>query len=113
MATITCPSCRKKISDVTSMCPLCGFRRGPLDAGKPQELERRRLRDRIYHLKMAGFAVIAVFLAAFGWYWWASAGFRLLPTAGPVSVMVAVAIAYLVIRFLLHRARRRLRQLPR
>ncbi len=112
MGLITCPSCRKKISDVTAMCPLWGFRRGPANEEQLQELERRRLRDRIYHLKMTSFAVIALFLAAFGWYWWESSGFRLPPTAGPVALMIAVAVGYLVIRFLLYRARRQLRSLP-
>jgi hypothetical protein len=110
MATIICPSCRKKISDVTSMCPLCGFKRGPASEEQLQELQRRRLRDHVYRLKMASYGAIALLLVAFGWYWWGSSGFRLLPSAGPLALLGLSAVAYLVIRIMLYSARRRLKR---
>jgi hypothetical protein len=111
MATITCPSCRKKVSDVTAMCPYCGFRRGKMDAERMTELRRRGMRDDIYRLSMTSYLAIAFFLASFCWYWWESGGFMQLPSRGPVMLVAASSAAYLVIRVLLFRARRRLRQL--
>ena len=111
MALITCPSCSKRVSDVTQMCPHCGFHRGEASDEQLKEFQRRRLRDRIYHLKMASYAVMSLFLAAFGWYWWESAGFQHKPTVGPMSLLAVGAAAYLVNRTLLFRARRQMRQL--
>jgi FtsH-binding integral membrane protein len=93
------------------MCPHCGFHRGEASEEQLLEYQRRRLRDRIYHLKMASYAVMSLFLAAFGWYWWESSGFQAGPTLGPMSLIVVAAMAYLVNRVLLFRARRRMRQL--
>jgi hypothetical protein len=111
MTTITCPSCRKKVSDVTAMCPYCGFKRGKMDEERLAELRRRGLRDRIYHLSMISYLAIAFFLAAFCWYWWQSGGFMQPPSRGPVMLVAASSVAYLGIRVLLFRARRALRQM--
>ena len=67
--------------------------------------EARRLRDRIYRLNMISYLVITVFVAAFGWYWWESGGFVEPPTTGPMVLMGAAALAYVLVRGLLFRAR--------
>ncbi|NIP16862.1 MAG: hypothetical protein GWM87_00905 [Xanthomonadales bacterium] len=111
MAIINCPSCRKKISNVTAMCPYCGFKRGEVNEEDLQEFERRRLRDRVYHLKMTSYLAITLFLAAFGWYWWQSGGFQAMPGKGPVVLVALGAVGYLFIRVLLFAATRELRRL--
>jgi polyferredoxin len=111
MALITCPGCGKRISNVTQMCPHCGFHRGKLSEEDLTEMQRRRLRDRVYHLKMASYAIMTLILAAFGWYWWESSSFQNRPSVGPMSLLAIGALAYLVNRFLLFRARRQMRQL--
>lgn len=111
MPLINCPNCNRNISDVTAMCPYCGFRRGEVSDERARELRRRMLRDRIYHLSMISYAAIALFLAAFGWYWWESAGFLKLPTSGPVALVALSSVGYLSVRVLLFRARRMLRRL--
>lgn len=113
MALIDCPACNKRISNLATLCPHCGFQRGEVSEDQLREFQRRRLRDRVYHLRMASYAVMSLFLAAFGWYWWESSGFQRQPSGGPVSLVVMGAIAYLVNRFLLFRARRALRAATR
>ena len=111
MALIDCPECGKRVSNVTRMCPHCGFHRGEISQEQLQERQRRRLRDKVYHLKMASYAIMSLFLAAFGWYWWESGDFQGPPSAGPLGLIVLAAAAYLVNRYLLFRARRQMRQL--
>lgn len=111
MALIDCPGCGKRVSDVTQMCPHCGLHRGEASDEQLQEFQRRRLRDRLYHLKMASYAVMTLFLAAFGWYWWESSGFQQRPSLGPMALVTVGAIAYLINRVLLFRARRAMQQL--
>lgn len=113
MALINCPACSKKISGVTPICPQCGFQRGEATEEQLQEYQRRRLRDRVYHLRMTSYAVMTLFVAAFGWYWWESSGFQRQPTAGPLSLLALGALAYVINRFLLFRARRALRNITR
>ncbi len=111
MALINCPGCNERISDVTRMCPHCGVRRAELDETQLLEMRRRQLRDRVYHLKMTMYGVMSFFLIAFGWYWWESDDFQNPPTAGPLALLVLGGLAYLVLRFLLFRAKKALRSL--
>lgn len=113
MAIINCPSCNKRISNVTSMCPHCEFERGEVSEEQLLEFRRRRLRDRVYHLNMTSYVAISLFLGAFGWYWWASGGFQEPPTSGPMLLVAFSSVAYLFIRVLLFLARRELRKLMR
>ena len=76
-----------------------------------QEFQRRQLRDHIYRLKMISYAVMTLFLAAFGWYWVESGDFQSQPSAGPIALLAVAAVAYLAMRVLLFRSRRRMRQL--
>jgi hypothetical protein len=113
MAIIDCPSCNRKISNVTAICPYCGFRHGKVNEEQLRELKRRKLRDHVYHLNMISFTVIAMFLVAFGWYWWDTAGFQQPSSSGPVILLALGTFAYLVIRILLYRARRQIRRIAR
>ena len=98
MSIVACPECGKKISSQAPICRYCGFETGDVSEEDRAVYRARRLRDRIYRLNMASYLVITVFLAGFGWYWWASAGFR------RHGVGIA-AVAYLVVRGLLFQAR--------
>lgn len=113
MAIINCPGCGKKTTELSSKCPHCGLDRSHQDNERAIELARRKLRDHVYHLKMASYGVISVFLAAFGWYWWDTAGFLEQSSMAPVMVVALASMAYLGIRILLFRARRRQKQLRR
>ena len=113
MSIINCPNCNKKTSEISTRCPHCGFDRAGGDNERQQELKRREMRDRVYHLKMISYAVITLFLVAFGWYWWDTGGFQHRSSYGPLIMVTLVAIAYLAMRVLLFRARKKLRQLGR
>ncbi|NNK38090.1 MAG: zinc ribbon domain-containing protein [Xanthomonadales bacterium] len=105
MAIMDCPSCGKDISSKARLCTYCGHELGDVTEEDRELFRARRLRDRIYRLNMISYAVIAVFLAGFGWYWWASRGFTQASEAGPFILMGATALAYLSVRAFLFRAR--------
>ncbi len=107
MAITSCPECSKKISSRSAICPSCGFQFGEASEEDLEIFRARKLRDRIYHLNMASYLVITVFVAAFGWYWWASRGFTEPSQAGPFILMGISAVAYLVVRGLLFQARQK------
>ena len=74
-------------------------------------MQRRRLRDQIYRLKMANYAAITILLMAAGWYFYETANLQFSPSVGPLILVAAGALIYLVVRGLLFRAKRRLKQL--
>lgn len=113
MAIVRCPNCSRRISSQAPLCAHCGFARGELSPEEQQEFERRRLRDRLYHLKMFSYVAMTLMIAGFGWYWWASDGFQQAMTAGPAALLGVGVIAYLVVRVLLFTNGRRLRALNR
>lgn len=94
-------------------CPKCGFERGETSEDDLKEMSRRKLRDRIYHLKMSTYAVISVFVAGFGWYWYATGGFQVRSPAGPLVLMAIAALAYVVVRALLFTAKRKIKNIDR
>lgn len=108
---VKCANCSKQISSKAAMCPHCGFARGEVSDEELLEFKRRKLRDRIYHLKMASYGVITVFLAAFGWYWWSTSGFQQPSAIGPVSLLAAGSVGYVIIRVLLFLANREMKKL--
>ena len=105
MSIIACPECKKKISSKASICSFCGYQLGEVTEADLEVFRARRLRDRIYRLNMSSYAVITVFVAAFGWYWWDSRGFSQASSIGPFVLMGLSAVAYLVVRALLFRCR--------
>jgi len=84
---------------------------GEISAEQLNEFRARKLRDRIYHLNMISYAVITVFVAAFGWYWSDSGGFEHGSSTVPFILMGIAAVAYLFIRVLLLRTGHRQRRL--
>jgi membrane-associated phospholipid phosphatase len=56
---------------------------------------------------MISYAVITVFVAAFGWYWLDSKGFSEPSSTGPFILMGLAAMAYLVVRWSLFRSRQK------
>lgn len=111
MAIISCPSCKKNISSHTMLCPYCGFQRGEVEEEQLKEFHRRKLRDRIYHLKMSSYAALFLLIVAFGWLLVASSNFQQMPSIGPYVLVGVGASCYLVIRIYLHRAKTELRKL--
>lgn len=113
MAIIACPECGKNISSRATICSYCGFQRGEVTERDLEIFRARRLRDRIYHLNMASYLAITLFVAAFGWYWWDSRGFAQPPSPGPFILMGIAATGYLVVRALLFRSRQQRKELFR
>jgi hypothetical protein len=113
MAIIACPECGKKISSRAAICSYCGFQRGEVSEQDLEIFRARRLRDRIYHLNMASYLAITLFVGAFGWYWWDSQGFVQAPSPGPFILMGVAATGYLVLRALLFRSRQQRKELIR
>lgn len=111
MAIISCPSCNKPISSRTSLCPYCGFERGEVAEEQLQELRRRKLRDRIYHLKMLSYAALTILLIAFGWYVMETSGFQYRSPAGPYLLFAVGGVCYSVVRIYLYKYKSALRKL--
>ena len=107
MSIINCPECSKKMSSKAAMCHNCGFARGEVSDEDLEVFKARKLRDQIYRLNTISYAVITVFVAGFGWYWWDSEGFSQMSSTGPFVVMGLSAVAYMVVRAFLFRAKAR------
>lgn len=105
MSIVSCPECNRNISSRAVICNYCGFQMGDVTESDLEIFRARKLRDRIYRLNMISYTVITVFVAAFGWYWWDSRGFTEPSSTGPFILMGAAALAYLVVRGFLFRAR--------
>jgi uncharacterized membrane protein YvbJ len=108
---INCPNCGKPVSSKAVLCSHCGYELGEVSEEQLQEFERRRLRDRIYRLRMTSYAAITALVAACGWYWWESRDFSGPPSIGPVTLMAAGTLGYVVVRGLLFNARRAMKKL--
>lgn len=111
MAIMSCPDCDRNISSHTVVCPYCGFERDEVAEEKLKESRRRKLRDRIYHLKMSSYAALSLLIASFGWYLTEVSGFQYRPSTGPYVLFTIGAVAYLVIRVYLYKAKMALRKL--
>lgn len=109
MSIVFCQACGKKISDKVTLCGHCGFARGEVSDEQMAVFQQRKARDRIYHLNMASYAVISLFVAGFGWYWWESAGYTQPTSSGPFVLMAISALGYIVVRGLLFQAKRHLK----
>ena len=95
------------MSSNAALCNRCGYTSGVATEEQLEVLRLRRLRDKIYHLSMASYSVMAIFLAGFGWFWWGSGGFQHRPSAGPFILMGLAGIAYFSLRALLFHNRRK------
>jgi hypothetical protein len=111
MSIIPCPDCGKKVSSVAAICSYCGFQLGEVSEEDLEVFRARKLRDKVYRLSMYSYAVITVFVAAFGWYWWDSGGFQRRSSSGPFVLMGLSAVAYVIVRALLFIARHRQKEL--
>ena len=111
MSIISCTGCGKKISTLSPVCPHCGHQSGEVSDEKRAVLQFRKIRDRIYKLNMYSYAVISLFLVAFAWYWWDTAGFEYASSAGPYYLMGLSAVGYIAIRVLLFKAKQEKKQL--
>ncbi len=111
MSIIFCQACGKKVSDKAALCRHCGFQRGEVSEEQMAIFKQRKARDSIYRLNMTTYAVITVFVAGFGWYWWQTDGYQQPASSGPFIVMAASAVAYLVVRAFLFQAKRKLKLL--
>jgi hypothetical protein len=111
MSIISCPNCDKLISSHSSLCPYCGFQRGEVSEAQLKEFQRRQLRDRIYRLKMASYAALAMLLAAFGWLLLETGNLQHMPSNGPYLLFSIGSLCYLVIRIYLYKAKAALKKL--
>ena len=93
------------------LCPYCGFQRGEVAEEELKEFRRRKIRDRIYHLKMVSYIALTVLAAAFGWYMVNTSGFQHRASAGPYILFTIGAAFYLVIRIYLFMAKSRLKKI--
>lgn len=108
MSIVSCPQCGKRISSLAPICGHCGHRSGETSEEDLQRFRERQLRKQIYRLNMATYTIMAFVLLAFGWYWAASNGFQSpVNTNGPYYLTGASAVAYVVVRFMSFRARRK------
>ena len=87
------------------LCPFCGFQRGEVAEQELKEFRRRKLRDRVYHLKMASYAALTLLVASFAWYLVDTSGFQQRASMGPYALFTIGAAVYLVIRVYLYRSR--------
>ena len=110
MAIANCPKCDKSISSRTMLCPYCGFQRGEVVERELKKFRRRKLRDRVYHLKMASYAALTLLVASFGWYLVDTSGFQHRASAGPYILFTIGAAIYIVIRVYLFKSRAALRK---
>lgn len=64
MSLISCPSCRKKVSDKNKICPECGASLflSVEEIERIKVLNYRAYRDKMYRLKMLTFLAVAVAL---------------------------------------------------
>ena len=64
MSLISCPSCKKKISDKVSVCPSCqfSFNQDESELDRLKVINYRKYRDKQYRFKMLSFVSIAVTL---------------------------------------------------
>jgi hypothetical protein len=111
MAIISCPDCDKNVSSQTTLCPYCGFQRGEVAEEQLKEFRRRKLRDRIYHLKMTSYAALALLIAAVAWYLVDTSSFQRRASMGPYILFFTGALCYLVIRLYLYKFKAALRKL--
>ncbi len=111
MAIVNCPKCDSKISSRTMLCPYCGFQRGEAAEEALQEFRRRKLVDRVYHLKMFSYAALTLLLAAFAWYLMDTSGFQVRASAGPYVLSTIGAAAYLITRVYLYISKAALRKI--
>ena len=105
MAITSCPECNKKISSKSVICAHCGIQLGVACVVDLEFFRARKLRERIFRLYMRRFLVITIFVAAFGWYWYASRGFTEPSQPSPFILMGISAVAYLIVRGFLFQAR--------
>ena len=113
MTILGCPKCEKLISSRTALCPYCGFEQGEASEEDLKEYRRRKMRDRIYRLKMTSYLALTLLIAAFGWYLQATQWFQQRSSIGPYILFAIGAFAYFVVRVFLFRAKVALRKLQK
>lgn len=111
MSIINCPNCDKPVSSLIRLCPYCGFQRGEVSDEELREFRRRKLRDRVYHLKMTSYVIMTLFLGAFGWYWFETRGFTRLSSMGPILLLALTSVAYIAVRVYVFRLQSALRKI--
>ena len=111
MSLVACVQCGKQISSQALMCLHCGTVKSDITDDQQLTLNKRKIREKIYHLNMFSYAVMTVFGVGFAWYWVQSGGFFLPTGKGPFYVMGSMVLVYLGVRVMLVKAQREQRAL--
>ncbi len=111
MSIVACPGCNKNVSSRIKLCQHCGYQRGEVTEEELNEFRRRKLRDRIYHLKMTSYVALSLLIAASGWYLQDTQGLQHQSSMGPYILFAAGAVCYLVTRVYLYKCKMALRKL--
>lgn len=114
MPIVDCPQCNKKISSLAPICDHCGYSTGDASAEDLRRYRERSIRDQLYRLNMFSYASMTIVILAFAWYWIATGSFQMpVSNNGPYYLMMVGAVAYLVVRVLIFRARGMKKQIRR
>lgn len=70
MAIISCPHCRKKISDKAAVCAHCGAQTGEISVEKMQALQREKKQQLGDRLNNHAMLAMLIFLSSFIWYYY-------------------------------------------
>lgn len=70
MAIISCPHCRKKISDKAAVCSHCGAQLGEISAEEMQALQREKKQQLGNSLNNHAMLAMLIFLSSFIWYYY-------------------------------------------
>lgn len=114
MSIIPCPSCGKRISSLAPICDHCGHHEGRAEKSDLKRFHARQLRKQIYRLNMATYAIMTAVIIAFAWHLVVTGGLETAATSrGPFYLMMASAVAYLVVRIMLFRAKQQRKEFRR
>lgn len=70
MAIVSCPHCRKKISDKAAACVHCGEQFGQVSAEEMQKLQREKKLKLGESLNNQAMLAMLIFLSSFIWYYY-------------------------------------------
>jgi len=101
MAVITCPSCKKKISDKAKACNYCDLSLGDIDADKISSLNRIERINHAQRLMTFSFIAMLLFCGGFLFMFWGNVEEGSLQYTIAMSSAVIGFLLYIIIRVML------------